>query len=53
MLAAAAGVDPERAARWAAVWAVGEATETWRDDSAELQEWIVSREASDLLRPIA
>jgi streptomycin 6-kinase len=48
-LAARCGLDPERAARWAAVWAVGEATETWRADSDELQAWVQSREATDLL----
>ena len=44
-----AGLDAERAMRWAAIWAVGEATETWRDDSDELQRWVMSREASRLL----
>jgi streptomycin 6-kinase len=48
-LAARCGLDAERAARWAAVWAVGEATETWRADSDELQRWIQSDEATNLL----
>lgn len=50
-LAARCGLDAERAARWAVVWAVGEATETWRPDSDELQRWIQSDEATNLLRP--
>ncbi len=49
-LAMRCGLDPERAARWAAVWAVGEATETWRADSDELQAWVQSADAMDLLR---
>ena len=42
-------LDELRCARWAAVWAVGEATETWRADSAELQNWVGSKEARELL----
>jgi len=41
--------DPERAARWAAIYAVGEACETWRQDSDELQAWVQSGEALRLL----
>jgi streptomycin 6-kinase len=48
-LAARCGLDQERAARWAAVWAVGEATETWRDDSDDLQAWIASEAPARLL----
>jgi streptomycin 6-kinase len=48
-LAERLGRDPSRAKRWAAVWAVGEACETWRSDSQELAEWVGSREATDLL----
>ena len=44
-----AGVDPDRTACWAAVWAVGEATQTWRADSDELQAWVTGREGSSLL----
>lgn len=44
-----AGLDALRASRWAAVWAIGEATQTWRADSDELQAWVVSREAMRLL----
>ena len=36
-IAGALGEDAERAVRWAMVWAVGEACETWRADSDELQ----------------
>jgi len=49
-LAARCSLDQERAARWAAVWAVGEATETWRPDSRDLQTWIQGDEAASLLR---
>jgi len=45
----AVGYDAERCARWAAVWAAGEAAETWRTDSAELQVWMRSAEARSLL----
>lgn len=48
-LARRCGLDEARAARWAAVWAVGEATETWRPDSDDLQAWIQSDEAASLL----
>jgi streptomycin 6-kinase len=48
-LAQALRVDAERASRWAAVWAVGEACETWRADSDELQEWVRSRRFAELL----
>lgn len=41
--------DPERAARWAAIYAVGQACETWREDSDELQTWVRSAEAASLL----
>jgi streptomycin 6-kinase len=50
-LATRCRLDPERAARWATVWAVGEASETWRPDSDALQAWIEGREAASLLRP--
>jgi streptomycin 6-kinase len=49
VLARNCGLDPERAASWAAVWAVGEATETWRSDSDELQRWVQGDEATQLL----
>jgi streptomycin 6-kinase len=48
-LARAVGLDPERCARWAAVWAVGEACETWRAGSDELQAWVTGPEAAELL----
>jgi streptomycin 6-kinase len=41
-LAARLGHDPDRAERWAFVFAIGGACETWRRDSEELQEWIRS-----------
>jgi streptomycin 6-kinase len=47
--ARAADLDPERAALWAAMWAVGEATQTWRKDSDELQQWVAGEEATILL----
>lgn len=49
MVAEHAGLDPMRAARWAAVWAVGEATQTWRADSDDLQTWVAGGEARALL----
>lgn len=39
------GHDPDRAERWAFVFAAGEACETWRQDSDELQEWVRSHAA--------
>jgi len=48
-LAGQLGCDPLRAERWAAIWAVGEACETWRSDSDELQEWVSSQEVERLL----
>lgn len=39
-LAERLGRDPNRAEQWAFIWAVGEACETWRDDSDELQAWV-------------
>ena len=44
-----AALDPDRCARWAAVWAIGEACETWRDDSHDLQEWVSAPECAALL----
>jgi streptomycin 6-kinase len=46
-LAGLLGYDPDRAEQWALIWAIGEATETWRDDSDELQEWVKSRAVPD------
>ncbi len=48
-LAGRLGYDPFRAERWAAVWATGEACETWRDDSDELQGWVSSQDVEQLL----
>lgn len=44
-----AGMDPQRAMRWAAIWAIGEACETWRDDSDELQRWVAGPECAEIL----
>jgi streptomycin 6-kinase len=41
--------DPDRARRWAAVYAVGSACETWRADTRELREWVHSPRAAELL----
>jgi streptomycin 6-kinase len=48
-LAGRLGLDETRSARWAAVWAVGEACETWREDSDEVMAWVRSEEAARLL----
>jgi streptomycin 6-kinase len=48
-IAEATGNDPDRAAQWAAAWTVGEACETWRDDSDDLQAWVVSDQCRRLL----
>ena len=40
LLADMIGVDRHRAMRWAAVWVVGEACETWRSDSEDLQRLV-------------
>jgi streptomycin 6-kinase len=43
------GENRARAVRWAAVWAVGEACETWREDSADLQAAVSSRDFERLI----
>jgi streptomycin 6-kinase len=48
-LARRTGDDPERAVRWAAVWAVHEACETWRADSNGLQALVASERLAVLL----
>jgi streptomycin 6-kinase len=48
-VAAGLGYDSARAVRWAAVWAVNEARETWRPDYDALASWVASRECADLL----
>jgi streptomycin 6-kinase len=48
-IAEATGNDPDRAAQWAAIWTVGEACETWRQDSDELQAWVAGEECQALL----
>lgn len=49
LVAARLGYDIARAARWAAVWAVNEARETWREDYGVLASWVASRECAALL----
>jgi len=49
LIASLLGYDPARAERWAAVSAVGEACETWREDSDVLQAWMSGPEAKRLL----
>ena len=48
-LARLLGCDPARASRWAAIYAVGSACETWRPDTRELREWVRSPRAAELL----
>ena len=43
------GLDSERAAQWAAIYAVGSACETWRRDTTELRAWVRSARARELL----
>jgi len=44
--------DVHRAMRWAAVYATGQACETWRSDTTDLRAWVQSRRASELLRDV-
>lgn len=48
-IAGATGNDSDRAARWAAIWMIGEACETWREDSDDVQAWVISDECRQLL----
>jgi streptomycin 6-kinase len=41
--------DADRAVRWAAIYAVGSACETWRADTTELRAWVQSARARELL----
>jgi streptomycin 6-kinase len=41
-LAESLGRDASRAEYWARIWAVGQACETWRSDTDELQAWVGS-----------
>jgi streptomycin 6-kinase len=45
------GLDRQRAQRWAVVWTVLQACQSWRQDQAELDACLVSSEFEDLLRP--
>jgi streptomycin 6-kinase len=49
-IAEATGNDADRAAQWAAVWMIGEACETWREDSDDLQAWVTGVECQALLK---
>ena len=51
-IAKATGNDPDRAAQWAALWMIGEACETWREDSDDLQAWVQGEECHALLGAI-
>jgi hypothetical protein len=42
-VAAMVGLDPDRASRWAAVYAVGQACGSWRSDTTQLQQWATTR----------
>jgi streptomycin 6-kinase len=48
-IAEATGNDSDRAAQWTAVWMVFQACETWRDDSDEVQSWVMGDECHRLL----
>jgi streptomycin 6-kinase len=48
-IAEATSNDPGRAAEWAAVWMVFQACETWREDSDDVQAWVVGDECHHLL----
>jgi streptomycin 6-kinase len=41
--------DSDRAAQWAAIYAVGSACENWRPDTTELRAWVRSARARELL----
>lgn len=49
MLAVAVGVDPRRAACWAAVWATHQTAQAWRDDQTTLEHLVSSPEFQRLL----
>ena len=51
-IADATGNDPDRSAQWAAVWMIGEACETWREDSDDLQAWVQGETCRRLLESI-
>lgn len=48
-IALATGNDPDRAASWSAVWTVFQACETWREDSDDVQAWVMGDECQRLL----
>lgn len=43
-------LDPSRARRWAAIWAVHQAAQAWRSDQNALERLVMSPSADDLLR---
>ena len=49
-IAAATGSDPDRASRWTAIWMIFQACETWRDDSDDVQAWVMGDECQRLLQ---
>jgi hypothetical protein len=44
------GLPQHRAQRWAAVWAVLQTCQAWRDDQAELEACLSSRDFEQLIR---
>jgi hypothetical protein len=43
------GLDPQRALRWAVVWAVLQACQAWRDDQSDLDACLSSDQFGHLL----
>jgi streptomycin 6-kinase len=48
-IAARLGLDPARAQRWAAVWAVHQAVQAWRPDQEDLDGFVARVDAARLL----
>lgn len=46
------GLDADRAAQWSALWLVFQACETWREDSDDVEAWVVGDECQRLLARI-
>ena len=46
------GLDPNRAQRWAAIWAIHQTCQAWRTDQPELDAFSASPELQPLLRPL-
>jgi streptomycin 6-kinase len=49
-LAVRTGVEPERARAWAAIWAVHQSAQSWREDQDALDRLVGSAEINRLLR---